>query len=201
MAPSLRLSFAVVLLAVTICGAAANLLALKLGVESLPVRTAVALLASYICLFLTIRIWLAWHVRNESKALEDAAEEKDEAKIEKKTKWYNWLDIPYIESGQEFLILLLFLFVFIIVGLAFSYVIAEGGIILAEAAFEYAFFVGLLKATRHYSQDWYRHVFTKTIKPFLILLVVTTMLMNGIAKTCPEEYRLGAIIKQCWLKK
>jgi amino acid permease len=197
---SLRRPFGLLLLAVVMCGAAINLLLFKAGILSLTLRTAAAFVASYICFFIIIRLWLHWRAPGEVDAIENAKPQKQKRDKTKKSDG-SWFDFPAFDSGHELLIILLVLFVFVILALAINYIAIEGGVILAEAVVEYALFAGLIKAFRPYSQDWYQHVFKRSIKPFLILLVIASLAMYGVASTCPEEHRLESIVKYCWLKK
>ena len=178
-------------------GNAANHLLLDHGAVSLVGRHLVVLIASYFFFFLVIRVWLRVH--EESDTLTGIVRPPNKPPHTRTDMGPLWLE-PFnlMSLGFTWSIILGALLAIALVFWSGYYLLGEGAIILAETAIEYAVFAGLVRAAKKQNQVWYEHLFKHTIKPFMIVLVVSTTAIFFADRSCPGRNMLSSIFEKCW---
>ena len=189
----LRIHFFCIVMAVTVVGVLFNQALLLEQIDSLPIRSVLVLIGSYIFFFIAVRLWLSWQLSNQI-LIEKTADQDISVK---KNRWW-WSDVFSVGDAAQFAP---FLFLFFFLCILAMWVFAEGPFILAEAAFEFAFFNGLINLAKHAHKNWYEHVFRQTIAVFSVLLIITFLVMLFAQADCPAEHRFYSIVKKCWMAK
>lgn len=146
----------------------------QLGVASLVHRHVIATCLSYALFFLLVRVWLSLHHEMDGLASVMVEQPTEEKKKEDNTAyWATFLDVFTLTE-------ILGVIGTIIAACAFSYLVLswifiEGPLILANTAVEYSVFAGLLALKNKKGEVWYEHLFKHTWVPFLIVLVIGTV--------------------------
>jgi hypothetical protein len=190
-----RIHFGLIMTGMILFGMAMSRGLLGLRVYEIVTREAIVFPASYLFFFCLVKAWLSFLASDFNS--DPAAIHRDE-KLGSKTGVTDVLEpifgisdaIPALIVFMVFILLLFFLY----------WIIAEGPLLLTDAALEAALSVSLARASRNLpSYQWVRVVFWRTIGWFVLIYVVSMFILYKTNQWCPGYSRLSEMIHACWL--
>jgi hypothetical protein len=195
----IRLHLLAILTAMTVFGAIFNRLLLKFGFDDLADRNFFVMTASYISFFAFIKMWLNFLSRDVYRLKDAAHLKEDRVKDEQSSgSWWNILNFDSPEISGEAAAFFAVIIVIILLILVGAWISIEGPTILIDAAFDASLSVSLIRASSNLvSGNWQGGVFKRTIWPFLLMLVLSTLIITIMTLHCPNAIRLSDALHQC----
>ena len=193
-----RLHMTVILLGTTLAGVVATRTLMRLHVNVLALRYAIAVTLAYLVFLGLVKLWLLYVNADTESDVLDAVDLTDVV-IDAELPAVSGsgfslpidanLDLGDDLTGILFLIALI-LIVFLLGGIAIYY-IAMAPAVLGEAAFEALLAASLVRrAKKAESSGWLRAVSRATVLPFVLVLAFSIFLGWIAQKHCPDAIKL-----------
>ena len=213
----LRLHMFLILSATIGSGLLATKVLLKIGVNSLALRYALAVCAAYLAFLILIRIWL-FYVRMARGGVDFSADGVDWAlrtwqpdgttgggefggggasgsweggAAPVKSGGGGKSSFSFDLGGDEGVVVVLFVVLVLSLLVIGIYIIYTAPVMLSEAAFEAALAAALVRGAKKIQRPgWMGVVWRATIWPFIIVLVLSTALGYAAHRYCPKAKKL-----------
>ncbi len=198
---SIRLHWFLMIAATVLFGNVAGKGLIHLGMDSLLRRNLVVALLSYCFLFLALKIWIHFIKRLgvDATHLAKTVAASGEEKKKSSSGHFDFFDLWSFD--EPLFVIGIVLIGFVAIFFLGSFLLVDGPIFLAEAAFEIALGSTVIKSSlRDNDSALERLYFRRTFVPFGFFLLLMAGVMMTAERDCPGAVRLAEVIERCWLK-